>query len=189
MFLGSFVEEIISPIPSFVVLVPAGAAAQLEHTGWWYLLPLSLFCAAGRLIASSILYVIADKAEDWLFGKGRRFFGVTHKKLENYGQRLNGTSRDYAALFLLNALPVIPTSLLSLSCGFIKVPFRLFAITTFLGSAVNGVFYMSIGYAGLQIASGVQNVQSVLQLAALLLGIFAVGWFVRRRYRKKKGSR
>ena len=74
MLIGAFLEEIVSPIPSFVVLIPAGAAAEVQGVGLWYLVPLGLIGATGRVLASIILYAVADKAEDWLFGKGRRFF-------------------------------------------------------------------------------------------------------------------
>lgn len=168
-------EEIISPIPSFIVLVPAGAAAQVQNVGWWYLVPLAFIAATGRLLASIILYLVADKAEDWLFGKGRRFFGVTHKQLESYGQRFTGKPRDIMGLFLLNAIPVLPTSLLSLTCGFIKIPFRLFAVATYFGSAVNAVVYMSVGYAGVQAVAKLKDVQSALEIVT---GVVVVGLIV-----------
>jgi membrane protein DedA with SNARE-associated domain len=187
VFAGAFLEEIVSPIPSFVVMIPAGAAAQIQGVGWWYLVPLAFIGAAGRLLASVILYFIADKAEDWLLSKGRRFFGVTHRQLEGYGQRLSGTPRDFTVLFLLNAVPVIPTSLLSLTCGFIKVRFRLFVGATFFGSAVNAAIYMGIGYAGLQAVTGLESVQAVLQAIGLLLLVSFAGWLIY--YMQKKGGR
>jgi membrane protein DedA with SNARE-associated domain len=187
VFLGAFVEEIISPIPSFVVMIPAGAAAQIQGFGWWYLLPLGLLGGFGRLFASLILYVVADKAEDWLFGKGRRFFGVTHKQLEDYGQRLEGRRGGFVALLMLNALPVLPTSLLSLSCGFIKVPLRMFVAATFFGSAINAVFYMSLGYAGFRAMSELKGWDVVLQILAVLAVVSVVIWFVY--YNTKKRSR
>lgn len=176
MFIGAFLEEIVSPIPSFVVLIPAGAAAEVQGVNWWYLVPLGFIGAAGRALASIILYTVADKAEDWLFGKGRRFFGVTHKRLESYGQRFSGTSRDFIVLFLLNAIPVVPTSLLSLTCGFIKIRFRLFVCATFFGSAVNAVIYMAIGYAGIQAAASLQYLDVAFQVIAILLAVSLIGW-------------
>lgn len=184
---GSFLEEIISPIPSFLVLIPAGAAAHVQGVGWWYLIPLAFIGAAGRLVASLILYLAADKAEDWVLGKGRRFFGVSHKKLEAYGRRFNGTTRDYIVLFLLNAVPVIPTSLLSLTCGFIKVPMRLFVLATYFGSAVNAVFYMTLGYAGIQAASALRHLQTASQITAVALAALVLGWVLYYWRKKKRG--
>lgn len=187
VFAGCFVEEIVSPIPSFVVLIPAGAAAQVQGLGWWYLPVLALIGAAGRILASMILYVIADKGEDWLFGSGRRIFGVTHRQLERFGRRFSGLRRDWWVLFALNAIPVLPTSLLSLACGFVKIDFRLFVTATFFGSAVNAVIYMSIGYAGIQVADGLRNLELAGQIAVIAALVALLGWYAY--YRKKKKGR
>lgn len=182
--MGCFVEEIISPIPSFVVLIPAGAAAQVQNIGWWYLPVLALIGAAGRLLASMILYFIADKGENWLFGQGRRIFGVTHKQLEDFGQRFSGSNRDLAVLFALNAIPVLPTSLLSLACGFIKIDFRLFVVATYFGSVVNAIIYMSIGYAGFQVADSLRDLELAGQIVVGLLVVALLVWYLS--YRRKR---
>lgn len=189
MLVGAFIEEIISPIPSFVVMIPAGAAAQVQQIGWWYLPVLALIGAAGRLVASVILYVLADKGEDLLFGKGRRLFGLSHKQLEKYGERLSGTKRDWVALFMLNAIPILPTSLLSLACGFIKVNFKMFMITTYFGSAVNALIYMSIGYAGIQAADTLQNFNVFFQIITIILVIMLLVWLLRYQQRRRRKSK
>lgn len=187
VLVGCFVEEIISPIPSFAVLIPAGAAAHVQGFGWWYLVPLAFVGAGGRILASTILYFVADKGEDWLFGKGRRIFGVTHKQLERLGHRLSGSNRDLLVLFLLNAVPVLPTSLLSLACGFVKVDFRLFVVATYFGSAVSAVCYMSIGYAGVQAAGSLRHLELAGQIIAAVIVAGLIGWYIY--YRKKRKSR
>jgi membrane protein DedA with SNARE-associated domain len=187
VLIGSFVEEVISPIPSFVVMIPAGAAAQVQGVGWAYLLVLGLLGGLGRMVGSIVLYVLADKAEDWLFAKGRSFFGITHKQMERFGKRFSGRPRDFTALVLLNAVPVIPTALLSLTCGFIKINFRMFVLATFFGATVNAVFYMSIGYAGLQIVEQLSSLELTLQIMALLFFAALLGWFIY--YRTKKRGR
>ncbi len=176
VFLGSFIEEVISPIPSFVVMLPAGAAAQVQNVDWWYLPVLALIGGAGRVLGSTVLYVIADKAEDWLLGRGRRFFGVSHQQMENYGKRFSGRPRDFTLLYLLNALPMIPTALLSLTCGFVRVDFKMFLAATFLGAATNALIYIGVGYAGVQAISQFRSVESVFQLVALIAAISVLGW-------------
>ncbi|HSX06091.1 MAG TPA: VTT domain-containing protein [Candidatus Saccharimonadales bacterium] len=187
VFAGCFAEEAISPIPSFVVLIPAGAAAQVQGVEWWYLIVLSFIGASGRILASLLLYFVAFKAEHWLFGKkGRRFFGVTHEKLQTYGRRFSGSRRDWIVLFLLNAIPVLPTSVLSLTCGFIKIDLKLFITATYFGSAVNALCYMSIGYFGIQAAAALRHLELAFQIitAAVIVAVF-VAWFVHYKRRKR----
>lgn len=186
VFVGCFVEEIISPVPSFIVLVPAGAAALLQNVGWWYLLVLATIGAVGRLLAAMILYVVADKGEDWLFSNGRRVFGVTHQQLERLGRRFSGSSRDYVLLFLLNALPMLPTSMLSLACGFIKIKFGMFVVATFIGSAVNAAIYLGVGYAGSEAVARLNDLNTTLQVAGGVVAAALVIWYVVRRKRGGK---
>jgi membrane protein DedA with SNARE-associated domain len=189
VLIGSFIEEAISPIPSFVVMIPAGAAAQVQGLGWWHLALLALIGAAGRLVASIMLYFIADKAEDALLGNGRKFFGISHAQLERYGKRLSGKKRDWWALFLLNAIPVLPTALLSLACGFVKVRFSLFVTATFPGTAINAFIYLSIGYAGILAASSLRGLELAFQIIAIIIVVALAVWFVQyRRQRSKRHS-
>jgi membrane protein DedA with SNARE-associated domain len=184
VLIGSFVEEIISPIPSFLVMIPAGAAAQVQGVPWVYLLVLGLLGGLGRLLGSIILYWLADKAEDWLTSEGRRFFGVTHKQMERFGKRFNGRPRDFVVLFVLNAVPVIPTALLSLTCGFIKINFRMFMVATFLGATLNAVFYMSLGYAGLEAIQRFQGLELGFQIVTALVLALVLGWLAYSRTKK-----
>jgi membrane protein DedA with SNARE-associated domain len=187
VFVGSFIEEAISPIPSFLVMLPAGAIAHVQGVALWYLAVLGVIGAAGRVLASLLLYFLASKAEGWIFGKGRRFFGVTHKDVTRFGKRLSGTKRDWLVLFLLNAVPVLPTSLLSVACGFVKVDLRLFITATFLGTAVNDFIYMFIGYEGLQIIDALHRLDKIFQIIAGIAIVILLGWFMY--YRKKKRGR
>lgn len=186
VLVGAFVEEIISPIPSFVVLLPAGAAAQVQGVGWWYLMVLALLSACGRTPASVILYLVADKGEDWVLAHGRRFFGISHQQLERYGARLGESRRDWVGLFLLNAIPVVPTALLSLTCGFIKLRLRVFVTATFCGTALNALAYLSVGYAGVRAVAALRHLELFGQLAGGAIVLVLAGWFV---YHQRKGRK
>jgi hypothetical protein len=63
VLVGTFIEEVISPIPSFVVLIPAGAVASAQSLPLWYLLWLAALCGAGRVAGGSLLYWIAYRLE------------------------------------------------------------------------------------------------------------------------------
>lgn len=171
-----------------MVLVPAGVAAQVQGHAWWYLLILALFSAAGRIIAACLLYVIADKSENWIFSKGRRFWGINHEDVAALGKRFHHGWRDWWTLFLLNAVPIIPTSFLSLACGFIKIPFATFITATLLGTIVNSVAYLSIGYAGLEILTEFSGFDLAFQIAGGLALVALVVWWLARKKQKRRHS-
>lgn len=188
MFIGTFVEELVSPIPSFLVMVPAGAAAQLQGQAGLYLLLLAVLASAGRMLGGSLLYLLADKLEDVIFAKKRRFFGVTHKDVEGFGKRLGGkhTKHSWFILFLLSAVPFLPTAALSLACGFIKVRFTVFITSNFLGSIINALFFLWVGYAGLETAQSFSKLELAGQITVLAVLAALIAWFVYRKTKRKK---
>src|SRR3989344_314625 len=71
-FAGSFIEEVIAPIPSPLIMTTAGTIAHARDYQITYLLFLALLASCGKTAASWLLYVLADKLEDFIssrFGK------------------------------------------------------------------------------------------------------------------------
>lgn len=185
-FVGSFVEEIISPLPSFIVLVPVGAAASAQEYAVWCLAVLALCSAFGRLPAALLLYWFADRFEDVVL-KHRNLFGVTHSEIERFGKRLGKSGRrDWVILFLMNGLPVFPTMVLSLACGFVKVPKRMFVTTVFAGSILNALCYLGIGYVGIRVAETLSGLELAGQLVGGALLLAGVWWLIWRQHRKRR---
>lgn len=181
IFLGSFIEELISPIPSFVVLVPGGVVAQAQQVPLWYLLVLAVLAGFGRIGGAIILYWIADKLEDKILTNGRTFLGITHRQIEAFGKQLSkNKQREWLVLFLMNAIPIFPVAALSLSCGFVKVRKSVFVLTTFFGSIVNAVIYLCIGYGGYRVAETVQDIERASQIIIAALAIAIIVWLTRR---------
>lgn len=186
VFIGTFVEEIISPVPSFLVLVPAGAAAAARDYDYWYLFILMIFSACGRICGSVILYKLAGKLEEAIF-KRRRLFGVSQAHIESVGRRLGkGGLRDWATLFTLNAIPIFPTAALSLVCGFLKVNFKMFAFCSFFGTMINAVLFMTIGYIGVQAAAILQGIQLAGRIVSVAIIVLVIIWFIRYRRRLRQ---
>jgi len=189
IFIGTFVEELLSPIPSFLVLIPTGAAAEARHAGIAYLLLLMVLSACGRIIAALILYWLADKFEDKLLANGRRFFGVSHAEVERVGQKLGKKrKRDWIILFLMNAVPIFPTAALSVTCGFLKVRMRLFIFCTFFGTMINSLIYMLIGYGGFKAATALNGLELASQIVLGIMLMTGAIWLVRSRRRRTKNT-
>jgi membrane protein DedA with SNARE-associated domain len=187
VLVGTFVEEVFSPIPSFVVLVPAGAGVAAQGGGAWQLAILVLLSAIGRIAGAAILYKLADVFEDRLLMRGRKFFGLSHTEIEQFGQRLNRAGkRNWVLLFVMNALPIFPAAMLSLGCGFLKVNYRMFLACTFFGTMINALLYLLIGYGGLRTAETLRGLELATQIVVGVLTLALVVWVIRKRNERRR---
>lgn len=184
VFIGTFFEELISPIPSVLVMIPAGAAAQAQGKPFEYLILLAIFAAIGRVIAATILYFVADKLEDAIFAKGRKLFSLSHKDVEGYGKKLSGKN-SWWVLFGLSAAPFLPTATLALASGFIKIRFATFITANFLGSIINGLLYLYIGYASVEATKLIGRFELAGQITAIAALTVLVIWLLYRRLKTK----
>jgi len=149
VFVGSLVEELISPIPSTLIMGTAGSIANASEHAVVFLFWLSLVGNMGKIIGSVFYYVLGDKLEDVVVRKFGKYLGVTHRQVEGLGKRFSGHWRDGVTLFSLRLLPFMPTTPVSLACGIIRMPMRTFVVATFTGNFIKDFFYLLIGYMGL----------------------------------------
>lgn len=191
-FLGSFIEEIIAPIPSPVVMTVAGSMVNANGSPFWYLFVVAVIAAIGKTIAAVILYVIADKTEDVILSKVGRYIGVTHKQVEHIGNRFKGTPRDYITLLVIRSTPIIPSAPISLICGLIRMPIKLFIISTFFGTIVRDFVYLYIGFTSLgaaeEIINGIEGASSIITIILGLIGVGVFGFIVYRKYSSSKST-
>lgn len=185
--IASFVEEIVAPIPSPIVMVLAGTLAQAQNQQLWYLAWLSLFGAFGKTLGALVLYIIVDKLEDIFTTKFGKFLGVTHKDVENIGRRLHGGWQDNVFLFIVRAIPIIPSAPISIACGAIKLNQKTFISSTFAGTFFRNLMYLYLGYAGLgnyrEISQELEGFESIGQLVLFILVAIVIGWAY---YKRKK---
>src|SRR5690606_6968465 len=90
-FIGSFIEELIAPIPSPVVMTLAGTMVASNNSPFWYLFIIAVIASFGKTIGAIILYSIADKTEDVVLTRIGRYIGITHKQVDSIGSRFKGT--------------------------------------------------------------------------------------------------
>lgn len=185
--LASFVEEVVAPIPSPAVMIVTGTLAQLQGRGLSGLIILVALAAVGKLLGALVIYFIVDKAEDLLMGKFAKFFGVSHKEIEAFGQKLGGGPRDYFFLTLLRALPIVPSSIVSIGCGVLKVRMKLFLFSTSVGTLIRDSIYIYFGFAGADLFKSfidqTATIESLVQVLAVAgIGLFLVwAWWRRRK--------
>jgi len=189
VFLGSILEEIIAPIPSPLVMMIAGTLAHTQNQTFIYLFLLALIASIGKTIGSWFFYVLADKTEDLVLTRFGKVLGISHKEVENIGRHFNGGWRDDAILFLLRALPIMPTSLVSIVCGFIKLNIRTYLRATFFGYFIRSFIFLYIGYTGIatydSLSGGLGSVESFMKIAFAFGLVVLLVWVF---YKRGKGN-
>jgi len=150
VFIGSFLEEVISPIPSALIMGVAGSVALMRDEALWYLLLLAMVGNIGKTLGAWIYYFLGDKLEDLFIPKATKWFGIKHEDLENIGKRFVGHHwKDGGVLFLLRIFPPFPTTPVSIAAGIIKMDLRVFLLATYAGNFFKDLLYLYIGYAGI----------------------------------------
>lgn len=150
VFVGSFFEEIFPPIPAFLTMILTGSLARIQGYELYALLPLVLISAGGKTLGSIVVYEVVDRAENVFMKKFGHLFNLTDSSLEKFGRRFSQSWSDYAILISLRAIPLVPSTLVTVGSGLIALPRRLFVIATYIGTLFRDSVYIYIGYIGMK---------------------------------------
>lgn len=187
VLIGSIVEEVIAPVPALAVMLVAGSAAAVQGLTVLDLIPLAIIAALGKALGAIVVYMISASMGTLVLTKYGRYFRVSAEEIHDLGKHLKGTKRDYVFLTVLRALPIIPSSVVSLGCGLLKIPFRLFLITTFIGTIVRDGIFLYVGYSGVGVledfATKATDIESILQTGFIVLVLITFAYIY---YRRKK---
>src|SRR3989344_5164736 len=187
---ASFVEGVVAPIPSPAVMIAVGSLASLQARPFYGLIILCLFGAVGKLLGALLVYFLADKLEDIFSGRFAKFFGVTHEDIESFGKRLGKGWKDYIAMIVVRALPIIPSSLVSVGSGVLKIPLRLYIISTLVGTVARDFIYIYFGYAGAAAVGSFLRESTAIESLIQILAVVAIAaLLVFAYYRRKKRSK
>lgn len=173
--LVSFLEEIIPPIPSPSIMILTGTMASVQGYGTIGLLLLALVGAIGKSLGAAVVYFLIDKVEDYFSGGIKKFTGVSHEQIEAFGGRFSKSWKDYFILTLLRAFPFVPSTLISVGSGLLKIHFKIFFISTLIGSFVRDVMYIYLGFEGISYAKTILSLSENLKTGVVVLfGIFLI---------------
>lgn len=182
---GTFLEEVIAPLPSPFVLATAGTITKAQNNPLSYILLIAVLAAVSKTIGGIFLYTITDKMEDLFVSKFGRFVGVSQGDIEKIGKYFNGTRKDWIVLFLLRALPVAPSSPISITAGLVRIKMKTFITSTFLGTIIRNTFYLYIGYTGLaaseSLSSGLNTSETIAEILVVLSLLAGIVWGYKKR--------
>ena len=182
VFFGSIVEEIFPPLPSPLLLIITKIATNNQKLSVLYILLLTSIATFGKTIGSFIIYFLADKTEDLIIGRFGKLFKISGKDIENIGKRFTGSWKDIVVLIFLRAIPIIPTTPISLVCGIIKLNIRTYLVSTFIGSFIRVFLLIYLGVATYQ--SLTINTKNTSIILLMFVIVCFIGWF----YYKRRSS-
>lgn len=189
-FIGSFIEEVVAPIPSPIVMTAAGSIAAQQGHAFTYLFVLSGIGAAGKTLGALIVYAVSYVAGNVFVDKFGRFFGVTHADIDRLSAKVGTGLRSVFMVTLLRALPIMSSAVVSVGCGIIRVGFVSYVIATIVGTVVRDFFYLYVGYSGVAayhaLVDGFDSIESVIQIIIGVLVVAFLAWMYWRKHRAKK---
>lgn len=189
VMVGGIIEEILAPIPSPLVSVLAGSITKAQQLGVPYLLWICVLSTFAKTIGAWIFYFLGDKFEDIAIPRFGKYIGVSHADLEHFGGHFNGTKKDDFILLIIRAIPVMPSTPISLLCGLLKINMRTFLIATYIGFYIRNLFFMVIGYTGLSAAedlmNGLSTAEDILKVAIVGIVLLVLAWLYWRRAKGK----
>jgi membrane protein DedA with SNARE-associated domain len=185
-FFGTMLEEVIAPIPSPLVMTLAGSLAASLDKSVWYLLFLAITGTAGKTIGAYVIYLIADKFEDVLTTRFGKWLGITHQQIEKIGARLGKGWQDNIAIFVLRALPIIPTAPVSLMAGILKLDLKTYLVSSALGIFVRNIFYLYLGFTSVGALENINNNLASWESLGSIVVLILIAALIYYIYRKRR---
>lgn len=191
ILVGSFLEEVIAPIPSALIQISGGfllfeGKAITIQNFVSFILNLSIPAAVGVALGSVLVYYFVYTLGDLFITKYGKYFGITITDLEKFDTKLEKKHRDLWLVFVGRMIPGIPGPLVSAFAGIFKIPFHRYFPVSVLGTFIRATFY---GFIGWQIGSAYQEYQALfdeLEKYMLIVALVAVTVFVIYRVYKKR---
>lgn len=191
VFLGSFIEEIIAPIPSTLIILgssffimqgdPLSASSFLK-----LFLNVSVTASLGLTLGSLFLYAIGYYIGKPFITRWGKYLGFSWEDIEKTQQKFAESKNDDILLFTLRAIPVVPSIAISTFCGIVRFKLKDYIIITFLGSLVRASI---LGFLGWQFGTFYEPIADQIAIYEdfVIIGLIIVliGYIIFKKYYKK----
>lgn len=189
LFGAAFLEEVVAPIPSALVMLTAGfvflnGPFSLSLVGtllFSVVLPVTIGVTLGSIV---IYYIFFYGGKPFIerFGK---WFGFSWHDVEKAQKKLDADYRDELIIFGLRVVPIVPNVAIGALCGIVRYPFKKYVIATFFGSAIRaiilGILGWEVGNLYIEYAEQIHHYENIFTIIAAVLVLVYLGWKIYRR--------
>lgn len=179
----TFVETVVPPIPSEVVLPLSGFIAR---QGQMNLVLLLVTSTLGSYLGALALYLLASR-----LGQARAIALLARLPLVDRRDFVRATAwfADHGrrSVFLGRLVPGV-RSLVSLPAGAVQMPIPRFTVFTVAGSAIWNALLIGLGWLLGSRYEVVDRYSSVLDVVVVTAVVALVGWLVLRRMRRGRAA-
>lgn len=165
IFIGMFVESTLIPIPSELIMIPAGLAAS---RGLMNVYILNFVGIAGNIAGAVFSYYLALKVGNPVLLKIGKYFFVKEETILKIEKYFN--NHGPISVFIGRLLPGF-RHFISLPAGLAKMDIKLFFIYTTLGSAI---WTSILTFLGFTIGENQQLIEENLKELVIGVGIFCL---------------
>ena len=190
VFLAAIIEEIVAPIPSAIITLSAGffflsgdwsfgLALRLVNN---VVLPISL----GITLGSLVIYWVVRRFGDPFIDKFGKWLGIYKPAIDSFRERVGKGSRDEITVFIVRAVPIVPSVVIAAVCGILHTPVRSYIGATFLGTVIRSAFLGVLGWqAGSIYTAYAGPIGKFENLGLAILLLFGLLWVLYRRQKLK----
>ena len=189
VFSASFIEEVIAPIPSALIMLTSGFVF-LEGPFTLSLMGTLLFkivvpVAFGVTLGSIVIYEIFFYGGKPVIEKWGKWLGLSWKDVEKAQKKLDSDYRDELIIFGLRVVPIFPNIAIGALCGTARYPFKKYVIATFFGAALRavilGILGWEVGSLYIEYAEQIHIYENVFTITAAACILLFVGWKIYQR--------
>ncbi len=151
VFMAGFLEEVIAPIPNFIVAVSAGFFLippddHFLNALLLTILKISLPMGLGITLGSLVIYALGYFGGRPGVQKYGKLFGLNWSSIEKIEKFVVKKHIDEFILLFLRIFPLVPNVALSVFCGLINYPVKTFIVVSFIGSFIRTLIMALIGW-------------------------------------------
>ncbi len=150
VFIASIIEEIVVPIPSTIIQTGAGflllADQSITADSVLFLIGhIALPAAVGATLGSLVIYGLVYWGEKPFVHRFGGYFFLTQEKLDRAKEYVLRHKSMIWIFCFVRFIPILPSVFVAGTAGLIRLPLRIYLVTTFIGMFIRGLY---LGFAG-----------------------------------------